>query len=68
MYTEAELGRLGLPAHRGEPVVAAVIQADHASYRSLTPRDLPGVAVLVDGRRVTDAAAWAGHRRVVIGG
>jgi hypothetical protein len=26
------------------------------------------VTVLVDGRRVTDAGAWDGHRRVVIGG
>jgi UDP-N-acetyl-D-mannosaminuronate dehydrogenase len=68
MYTEQELEALGLPPHRGEDVVAAVIQADHEEYRTLAPADLPGVGVLVDGRRVTDAAAWAGHRRVVIGG
>lgn len=68
MYAAEELERLGLPAHRGEPVVAAVIQADHPEYRSLTPADLPGVEVLVDGRRVTDPAAWAGRRHVVIGG
>ncbi|WP_134741168.1 nucleotide sugar dehydrogenase [Nocardioides sp. 503] len=68
MYTEQELEALGLPPHRGEEVVAAVIQADHEEYRTLAPSDLPGVGVLVDGRRVTDAAAWAGHRRVVIGG
>ncbi|MDP3891494.1 nucleotide sugar dehydrogenase [Nocardioides sp.] len=68
MYTPEELEALGLPAHRGEPATAAVIQADHASYRALTPADLPDVKVLVDGRRVTDAAAWEGHRRVVIGG
>lgn len=68
MYAAEELERLGLPAHRGESVVAAVIQADHPEYRSLTPADLPGVEVLVDGRRVTDPAAWAGRRHVVIGG
>jgi nucleotide sugar dehydrogenase len=68
LYTADELERLGLRAHRGEPVVAAVIQADHAEYATLTPADLPEVAVLVDGRRVTDAATWEGHRRVVIGG
>ncbi|WP_182525551.1 nucleotide sugar dehydrogenase [Nocardioides dongkuii] len=67
MYDVAELEALGLPAHRGEDVAAAVVQADHAEYRSLTPADLPGVEVLVDGRRVTDPAAWASRRRVVIG-
>lgn len=67
MYAAEELEKLGLPAHRGEPVSAAVIQADHAEYRSLTPDDLPGVEVLVDGRRVTDPEAWAGKRRIVIG-
>lgn len=67
MYSAEELEKLGLPAHRGEPVSAAVVQADHAEYRTLTPADLPGVEVLVDGRRVTDPEAWAGKRRIVIG-
>lgn len=68
MYSADELERLGLPPHKGEPVVAAVIQADHPEYAALTPADLPGVEVLVDGRRVTDESAWKGHRRIVIGG
>lgn len=68
LYTPEELEALGLPAWRGEPVEAAVIQADHADYRSLSPADLPGVTVLVDGRRVTDPARWDGVRRLVIGG
>lgn len=68
MYTPEELEELGLPAHRGEPVDAAVIQTDHAEYRSLAASDLPGVKVLVDGRRVTDPANWEGVRRIVIGG
>lgn len=70
MYTNAELEAHGLPAHGGEPVTAAVLQADHAEYRTLTPADLPGVRVLVDGRRITDATVWQvdGVRRVVIGG
>ncbi len=68
MYAAEELEALDLPAHRGEPVTAAIIQADHAEYRALTPADLPGVEVLVDGRRVTDPAAWDGRRRIVIGG
>lgn len=68
MYSADELTALGLPPHDGEPVTAAVIQADHAGYRTLGAADLPGVRVLVDGRRITDAERWAGVRRVVIGG
>ncbi len=68
LYTGSELEELGLPPHKGEDVDAAVIQTDHASYASLTPKDLPGVKVLVDGRRVTDPASWEGVRRIVIGG
>ncbi|GAA2227649.1 nucleotide sugar dehydrogenase [Streptomyces amakusaensis] len=68
LYTAAELTAHGLTPHRGEPVTAAILQADHAEYRELTPADLPGVRVLVDGRRTTDPARWAGVRRVVIGG
>lgn len=68
MYTDTELRGFGWePYHLGEPVDAAVVQADHAHYRSLTPADLPGVRVLLDGRRVTDPALWAGTPRIVIG-
>lgn len=68
LYTETELVALGLPPHRGEPVTAAVIQADHPEYQALGAADLPGVRALVDGRRTTDPARWQGVRRVVIGG
>jgi hypothetical protein len=68
MYTVDELEREGLPAHRGEAITAALVQADHAEYRSLSPADLPEVRVLLDGRRVTDPAAWAGRRHIVLGG
>jgi nucleotide sugar dehydrogenase len=68
LYTASELSDLGLPPHQGEDVDAAVIQTDHASYASLSSSDLPGVKVLVDGRRVTDPANWDGVRRIVIGG
>jgi nucleotide sugar dehydrogenase len=68
MYTADELAGLGLPPHDGSVVDAAVIQSDHAEYAKLTPADLPGVEVLVDGRRITDPVAWEGVRRVVIGG
>jgi nucleotide sugar dehydrogenase len=68
MYTDEELIQHGLPPYASEPIAAAIIQADHAEYRTLTPADLPGVTVLVDGRRVTDPARLPGIKRVVIGG
>jgi UDP-N-acetyl-D-mannosaminuronate dehydrogenase len=68
MYAAKELTALGLPAHDGEPVTAAVVQADHGEYKALAAAELPGVRVLVDGRRVTDPKRWDGVRRVVIGG
>jgi nucleotide sugar dehydrogenase len=68
LYEDAELERLGFPAyHLGNAVDAAVVQADHAEYRSLRPSDLPGVRVVVDGRRITDANLWRGVDRRVIG-
>jgi nucleotide sugar dehydrogenase len=67
MYSADELVALGLPAWGGEALGAAIVQADHAEYRSLTAADLPGVQVVVDGRRVTDPERL-GIRRVVIGG
>jgi nucleotide sugar dehydrogenase len=68
LYDAAELAELGLPPHRGEAVTAAIVQTDHAEYRTLGEADLPGLRVLVDGRRVTDPLRWSLVRRVVIGG
>lgn len=68
MYTSEELTGLGLPPYEGQPVTAAVVQADHAEYCTLATGDLPSVRVLVDGRRVTDPARWGDVRRVIIGG
>ncbi|NHC15466.1 nucleotide sugar dehydrogenase [Motilibacter deserti] len=68
MYTDDELERLGFtPYALGQPVDAAVVQADHADYRSLGAEDLPGVKAVVDGRRVTDPARFPGVVRRVIG-
>ena len=55
------------PYHLGEPVDAAVVQADHAEYRTLGPQDLPGVRVFIDGRRVSSPEAWDGVEYRVIG-
>jgi nucleotide sugar dehydrogenase len=69
MYSDEEIRALGFePYAPGAAVDAAVIQADHAEYRRLTPADLPGVRTLIDGRRITDPAAWTGVTRRVIGG
>lgn len=68
LYSDEELAKLGLTAyHFGEPVDAAVVQADHAEYATLGPADLPGIKVFIDGRRVSSAAAWDGVSYRVIG-
>ncbi|WP_079170322.1 nucleotide sugar dehydrogenase [Mangrovactinospora gilvigrisea] len=70
LYSDAELTALGLTPHRaGAPADAVIVQADHVEYASLCPADLPGVRVLVDGRRVTDPERWRapGVARVVLG-
>ena len=68
LYTAAELTSLGLAPHGNQAVTAAVVQADHAEYRTMSSADLPSIRVLVDGRRVTDPKLWRGVHRVVIGG
>ncbi|HVN12130.1 MAG TPA: nucleotide sugar dehydrogenase [Kineosporiaceae bacterium] len=68
LYADDELEALGFtPFHLGDKADAVVVQADHAQYRDLGPDDVPGVRTLVDGRRVTDPAAWQGVTRRVIG-
>lgn len=69
MYSDAELIAFDwAPYHLGEEVDAAIVQADHPEYRSLTPADLPGVRLLLDGRRATDPNLWTGVPRLTIGG
>ena len=68
LYDDDEVTALGFTPYRlGEATDAVVVQADHAAYRDLSPSDVPGVRVLVDGRRVTDATRWDGVVRRVIG-
>jgi UDP-N-acetyl-D-glucosamine dehydrogenase len=68
LYDDAELEKLGFtPYHFGDPVDAAIIQADHAEYRELRADDLPGLKVLVDGRDITDPSRWAGGKRISLG-
>ncbi|MGK2348296.1 nucleotide sugar dehydrogenase [Actinomyces sp. W5033] len=69
MYRDDELAAFGwTPYHLGQEVDVAIVQADHPEYATLTPADLPGVRLLLDGRRVTDPTLWAGTPRLVIGG
>ncbi|GAB3813239.1 nucleotide sugar dehydrogenase [Tessaracoccus terricola] len=68
MYTDTELKRMGFLPHRlGEPVDVAILQTDHAMYRELGADDLPGVDVVVDGRRVLDAARFADTTLITLG-
>jgi len=53
MYSDAELSELGFTAfHFGEPVDAAIVQADHQEYRTLDDTHLPGIKTLLDGRNM----------------
>lgn len=69
LFDDAELRATGLvPWHLGDTCDAAIVQADHDRYRSLSPADVPGASVIVDGRRCTPIDGWGAVRRVVIGG
>lgn len=68
LYDDAELKRLGLvPYVLGQPVDVAVLQTDHVEYRALEAADLPGVRVVVDGRRHLDRSSFPDVRVIVIG-
>lgn len=68
MFTDDELRSFGWePFRLGQGADAAIIQADHREYASLAPKDVPGVRLLVDGRRVTNSQLWAGVPRLLIG-
>ncbi|MBO0979390.1 nucleotide sugar dehydrogenase [Microbacterium sp. SD291] len=68
LYTDDELRALGFePYAIGGEADLAVLQTDHAAYRELSPADIPGIRLLVDGRAATDAAVWAGTPRMVVG-
>jgi nucleotide sugar dehydrogenase len=61
LYSDEELLALELePYHIGELADAAIVQADHAMYRTLGSPDVPGARAVVDGRRVLDPSRWPG--------
>lgn len=68
MYSDDELRTFGWePFHFGDAASAAIVQADHAEYREMSPKDIPGVRVLFDGRNVTQPNTWDGVARLTIG-
>lgn len=68
MYSGAELRELGFHPYRlGDRADAAIVQADHDAYRTLGADDLPGVMVVLDGRRVLDASRWRSTVRLILG-
>lgn len=68
MYSDDELLGLGFQPHRlGDEVEVAILQADHAEYLDLRPADLPGVTVIVDGRRTLDPLRFPDVRVLALG-
>ncbi len=68
LYTDQELRELGFePFSIGQAADVAVLQTDHADYRTLSSAQIPGVKLLIDGRAATDAELWVGTPRIVVG-
>jgi len=68
MYTDDELRALGFEPYRlGAEVDLVILQADHAEYYDLSSEDVPGVRVVVDGRRVIDAVRFPDATVIVVG-
>lgn len=68
MYSDEELRSYEWePYAMGNPVDVAVLQADHACYRELSADDLPGVSIVVDGRRVLNSARFDSATFLVVG-
>ncbi|TWP35912.1 nucleotide sugar dehydrogenase [Leekyejoonella antrihumi] len=68
MYSADELAKFGWKAYEfGQPVDVAIVQADHASYADLSSSQLPGVSVVVDGRKILDPSKFDGARFLVVG-
>ncbi len=69
VYGNDELIGMGFtPFALGGAVDGAIVQANHAAYRGLTPASLPGIRALVDGRACVDPLSWGTEiPHVVIG-
>jgi UDP-N-acetyl-D-mannosaminuronic acid dehydrogenase len=60
LFTDDELRGHGFTPWDGAPIDAAVVQADHGAYATLSTADLPGVQTIVDGRGILDATRFPG--------
>lgn len=61
MFSDDELREHGFaPWDGASETDAAVVQADHAQYATLSAADLPGVTTIVDGRGILDASNFSG--------
>jgi UDP-N-acetyl-D-mannosaminuronic acid dehydrogenase len=59
IYTAIELESLGFqPWFAPDPMDAAIIQADHRVYATLTPQELPGIQAIIDGRTILKEGPW----------
>ena len=59
LFTADEMADLGLTKYEtGEACDAAIVQADHREYATLSPADLPGIKAMLDGRHITDPSVW----------
>jgi nucleotide sugar dehydrogenase len=68
MYSHEELRKLGFEPHTlGSDVDLAILQSDHSEYLDLSAKDVPGVKVIVDGRRQLDPAAFPDAKFLVVG-
>ena len=67
MYSDDELHELGFtPLHYGESLDAAVFQADHAEYSSVTAKMIGNARTIVNGRNIKFASEFP--NAVSIGG
>jgi nucleotide sugar dehydrogenase len=67
-YSDAELEALGLVPYRlGDRCDAAILHTAHAEYAHLSCADLPGAAVLIDGRNASGPDGARGLRTLVVG-
>lgn len=68
MYSDDELKEFGwAPYTIGNPVDVVILQADHPEYAELSQGDFPGVAVVVDGRKVLDPSRFESASFSVVG-
>ncbi|MGW9629804.1 nucleotide sugar dehydrogenase [Agromyces sp. NPDC055520] len=68
MYTKSEIEALGFVDYEfGEPIDAAIVQANHEEYRRIGAENLPGVRTIVDGRGITSEELRASVPTFVLG-